>query len=80
MKKTLFTLLLLLFAFFANAQFNFTLTPTHETCLNNGKIKVDITDTQNGAAFAIGLYNATGTELIVPIIALEATGTTLTHS
>ncbi len=83
MKKVLLTMCLLLFVFVANAQeqgFSMNLTPTPETCTNNGKITVDVTGTQAGAAFAIGLYDAAGTELIVPIIALEATGTTLTYT
>ncbi len=79
-KILLLAFLLVTFTITAKAQFNFTLTPTHETCLNNGKIKVDITDTQNGAAFAIGLYDAAGTNLILPIISLNATGTTLTYT
>ncbi len=65
----------------ANAQeqgFSMNLTPTPETCENNGKITVDIVDTQNGANFSIGLYDEGTLELVV--VALEATGTTLTHT
>ncbi len=81
-KFLLFVLLLSCSIFTANAQSQFTmkLSAKPETCENNGKITVDIFNTQSGAVLSIDLFDKTGTALLINVSNQTAEGNSFSYT
>ncbi len=81
-KKLLFVLLLLCAAFTvcAQPQFIMTLSAKPETCQNNGKITVDISNTHRGAVLSIDLFDKTGTALLINVPNQTAEGNSFSYT